>query len=94
MLPKKQNQVPCIVIFELQNSVKYLRWSVFARVVNGFQLLTIFVKHSILDIWHGSEYSSVAYIFRFFKREPTQPALTCSKLTREELEQVVKYVQS
>ena len=30
----------------------------FARIVNGFQLLTIFAKSSILDIQLGSEYAS------------------------------------
>ena len=32
----------------------------FAKMVNGWKLLTIFAKHSILDYWHGSEYASVA----------------------------------
>ena len=30
----------------------------FEKVVDGFELLTIFAKRSILDIWHGSEYGS------------------------------------
>ena len=29
-----------------------------AKIVNGFQPLTIFAKRSILDIWQSSEYSS------------------------------------
>ena len=33
----------------------------FADVINGFQPLTIFAKHSILDVWQGSEYFSVLY---------------------------------
>ena len=28
------------------------------KIVNGFQLLTIFTKRSILDVWHGSKYAS------------------------------------
>ena len=36
----------------------------FAKIVNGFQLLTIFAKRSILGIWQGSEYASV-----YFKSE-------------------------
>ena len=30
----------------------------FAKIVNGFSLLTVFVKSSISDIWLGSEYLS------------------------------------
>ena len=29
----------------------------FVEIVNGFQLLTIFAKVTILDVWHGSEYT-------------------------------------
>ena len=28
------------------------------KIVNGFQLLTIFTKRSILDVWQGSKYAS------------------------------------
>ena len=30
----------------------------FAKTVNDFRLLTIFVKSSILDVWQSSEYAS------------------------------------
>ena len=30
----------------------------FAKIVNGYKLLTIFTKRSILDVWQGSEYAS------------------------------------
>ena len=30
----------------------------FAKIVNGFQLLAIFAKNSILDVWQASEYAS------------------------------------
>ena len=30
----------------------------FAKIVNGFQLLTVFAKRSILFEWQGSEYTS------------------------------------
>ena len=29
----------------------------FAKIVNGFQLLTIFTKSSILDVWQGYEHA-------------------------------------
>ena len=29
-----------------------------AEIVNGLQRLTIFAKHSILNVWQGSEYAS------------------------------------
>ena len=30
------------------------------KIVEGFQLLTIFAKRSVLDVWQGSEYTSDA----------------------------------
>ena len=35
----------------------------FAQIVNVFWLLTFFAKHSILDVWHRSEY---AYLLQCF----------------------------
>ena len=32
----------------------------FEKVVDGFELLTIFTKRSILDVWQGSEYGYAA----------------------------------
>ena len=37
----------------------------FERIVNGFQLLTIFAKHRVLDIRQGSEYTSVTSLDLF-----------------------------
>ena len=48
-----------------QNPVKHLR-KLFTRIINVFQQLTIFEKGSILDIWLGSECTSV-YIFNIFR---------------------------
>ena len=31
---------------------------VFAQIVNGWKSWNIFGKHSILDVWQGSEYAS------------------------------------
>ena len=33
----------------------------FVKIVNGLNLLTFFVRHSILDVWQGSKYTSVIY---------------------------------
>ena len=33
----------------------------FAKIVHGFDPLTIFKKFSILDVWQGSEYVFVFY---------------------------------
>ena len=30
-----------------------------AKVVNGFQPLTVFARNSVLDVWEGSEYASI-----------------------------------
>ena len=42
----------------IQNPVEHVRWSFFAKIVNSFQPLTIFVKSSILDVRLGFEYAS------------------------------------
>ena len=42
----------------IQNTAKHLRWSFFVKIVNDFQLLIIFAKHSFLNTWQGSEYTS------------------------------------
>ena len=42
----------------IQSPVTHLRWS--------FQPLTILAKTSILDVWQGSEYASVAVVFLHF----------------------------
>ena len=34
----------------------------FAKTVNGFQLLTDFAKNSILDVYLGSEYAPVNFL--------------------------------
>ena len=34
----------------IQITVKYLRWCVFEKVVDGFELLAVFPKRSILDV--------------------------------------------
>ena len=33
-----------------------------AKIVNGWNLLTIFAKRSILDVWQGSKYASTIEI--------------------------------
>ena len=33
-----------------QNPVKYVRYSFFVKIINGFQSLNIFAKSSILDV--------------------------------------------
>ena len=43
----------------IQNIVKYLRWNIFAEIVNSWKLLTILTKSSVLDNWKGSGYTSV-----------------------------------
>ena len=39
----------------------------FAKIVKGFQSLTIFAKSSILDVWQGSEYACGIIIWYFLK---------------------------
>ena len=38
----------------------------FAKIVNGWKLLTFLVKGSILDVWQGSEYASVYNLLLIF----------------------------
>ena len=42
----------------MQDTVKYLRWNIFAKIVNSGHPLNIFAKSSILDVCLGSEYAS------------------------------------
>ena len=37
----------------------------FAKMVNGLKLLTVFTKSSILDVWQGSEYDSIIITIAF-----------------------------
>ena len=37
---------------------KYSKMELFVKIVNGFQMLAIFSKCSILNGWQGSEYAS------------------------------------
>ena len=41
----------------------------FTKIVNGFKQLTIFSKHSILDVWEGSEYGFLKLFCRGSKRD-------------------------
>ena len=50
----------CLVQKHIQNPVKPLRWNVLLN------LLTIFPKHSFLDVWQDSEYASVEDIYQDF----------------------------
>ena len=45
----------------IQDPFKHLRKSFFAKILQGFQLLTIFAKSSNLDVWQGSEYVTALY---------------------------------
>ena len=42
----------------IQNIAKHLKWPFFAKIVNGFQPVTVFSKLSILYIWVGFECAS------------------------------------
>ena len=42
----------------IQNPVEHLRWSAFAKIINGQKLLTIFAKSSIVDVQLGLKYAS------------------------------------
>ena len=50
--------------YKMKNKEKYSelcqisKMESFAKIVNGFQSLTIFAKRYILDVWQGSEYAS------------------------------------
>ena len=43
-----------------------IRMDFFAKIVNGWKLLTIFAKSSVLDVWLGSEHASVNLNLIFF----------------------------
>ena len=58
----------------------------YAKIVNGFQVLTIFGEDSVLYVWQGSKYASLLYLSR---SSPPEVFLgngalkICSKFTRE-----------
>ena len=57
----------------------------FAKIVNGFQSLTIFAKYFILDAWQGSEYAYAYYCLNsgclFYSEGTTQSLIVtfCGK---------------
>ena len=64
-----------------------MSWNCFENVVIGQKLLTNFPK-TIINVWQGHK-QALNLLFA-----STQPAITCSKLIAEKLEQGVKYVKS
>ena len=65
-IPKRNTHNHTITLFlqefnqmRVQNPVKHLRRSFLRKLINGYKLLTIFIKSSILDVRLGSEYPSV-----------------------------------
>ena len=58
--PEANSQIFLVSSGPLQNSVKHIR-QLYVNIVNGFQLLTIFAKSSILKCWMSSEYASVLF---------------------------------
>ena len=44
----------------------------FEKIVEGFELLTIFAKCSILNVWQGSDYVSAADNHLSLGKEPMQ----------------------
>ena len=35
----------------------------FTKIVNDYKLLNIFAKHSVIDVYRGSEYTSAKNVF-------------------------------
>ena len=56
------------------------------KIVNGYKVLTTFVKNSMIDVYQGPKYSSSG-------NATSQLTLTCSKSTIETPGKSVKYVQ-
>ena len=50
------------------------------KLVNGFQLLPISAKSSILDIWHGSEYASTLWAGLMDVQLPEKNQILCGTL--------------
>ena len=44
--------------------IQNLVMELYAKIINGFQVLTIFAEDSVLDVWQGSKYVSVLYLSR------------------------------
>ena len=46
-----------------------------AKIVDGSENLTIFAKHSIFDIWQGSEYASKCNTRNYISAKQKKPVL-------------------
>ena len=68
------------------------------KVNNKDTKITLYGPYSIVLVVNLNRYLSNEilgkYLFKINGEDKTQPAITCSKLTTERLEQVMKYVQS
>ena len=53
--------------------------SCFAKIINGFQLLTIFAKSSIADVQLGSKYTYVQEAVTYPTKKKTPHPKACSK---------------
>ena len=58
-LPTNTGSKPTLQTLQerILSHVKYLGWSFFMKIVNGWNPLTTFAKSSISDIWQGSEFT-------------------------------------
>ena len=50
---------PAIFLEAYSEACQTSKMELFAKTINGWKSLTIFAKISILDVWQGSEYTSV-----------------------------------
>ena len=66
----RKNAWCCTILPELQKNIgkqysgvsrtpSNISDELLAKVVNGFQPLTVFARNSVLDVWEGSEYASI-----------------------------------
>ena len=62
------------------------KMDVFAKIINGWKQLTIFMKNCLTF--------RISYFTQIETPEQSQSAMTCSRLTIKTLEQGMKYVQS
>ena len=74
-------------------TVKDIKFELILSQSSNFILRSLFILFSLFSLFSLSYWAKIGHYGRSIV-DVTQPAITCSKLTTETLEQGVKYVQS
>ena len=68
------------------------KMKLFAKIVNGFQPLTILAKSSSLEVWQGSEYASITYSIKSTKMTLEQCSWTFLRIFITKFKNIFAYM--